>query len=255
VNGSALVLVYHAIEAGPAPLCMEPSLFHQHLETIDEIGARVVELDQLAVDLADGGSGDPSVAITFDDGAASVVENAAPLLLERGAPATMFCVAGHLGGRADWPSAPARMPALRLASPAAVRDLATERFRVGSHGMTHARLADARPPELRREIVDSKSVLEDAIGIPVSWFSYPYGSLPQGGGLTLVRGTYAGAAALGNRLARDGVDLWALPRVDAHYLRRPALLARVLLGDDRYLALRRAGARLRRLVYRDYVGV
>ncbi len=248
----AAVLTYHAIEPGPPPLCIEPSLFRRHLDVIGEAGARVVGLDRLAAELEAGGGAEPTVAITFDDGAASVAENAAPLLVERGLPATVFCVAGHLGGRSDWPSYPPWAPRLRLAGASALADLARNGLELGSHGMAHVPLALAASPELEREVVDSKAALEEATGAAATWFAYPYGSLPGGSRRALVERAYAGAAAGGNRAAGPGADRWALPRIDAHYLRRPSLLARAVRGGDAYLALRRAGARTRRLIRRDY---
>jgi peptidoglycan/xylan/chitin deacetylase (PgdA/CDA1 family) len=250
----AVVLTYHAIEPGPPPLCIEPSLFRHHLDTIGEAGARVVGLDRLVAELRSGGPAEPTVAITFDDGTASVAEEAAPLLAERRLPATVFCVARHLGGRSDWPSQPPWAPRLRLAGAPALADLARNGLELGSHGLTHAPLALLAPVELEREVTDSKAALEEATGAAVRWFAYPYGSLPGGIGRALVESAYAGAVIGGNRAASPAADGWAVPRVDAHYLRRPALLARALRGGDAYLAVRRVGVRARRLGRRDYVG-
>jgi hypothetical protein len=48
-------------------------------------------------------------------------------------------------------------------------------------------------------------------------------------------------------------DRLALPRVDAHYVRQPERLERLLAGSlGSYLRLRRVGAGTRRLVRRDY---
>jgi len=252
MSARRIVLTYHAIEVGRSPLCIEPSLFRRHLETIAEVGARVVSLDRLAAELRSGRPAEPTVAITFDDGAASVAHNAAPLLAERRFPATIFCVAAHLGGRTDCVSEPPSLPRMRLAGPSALAELARNGFELGSHGMTHVPLARAEGPSLEREVVDSKDALEQATGAAVRWFAYPYGSVPRD--RALVERTYAGAAAGGNRAATAAADPWAIPRIDAHYLRRVALLARALQGADGYLALRRAGARTRRLVRLDYVG-
>jgi peptidoglycan/xylan/chitin deacetylase (PgdA/CDA1 family) len=252
MSARRIVLTYHAIEVGRSPLCIEPSLFRGHLETIAEVGARVVSLDRLAAELRSGCPAEPTVAITFDDGAASVADNAAPLLAERRLPATVFCVAGHVGGRTDWLSEPASLPRVRLAGSSTLAGLARNGFELGSHGMTHLPLALAEASTLEREVVDSKDALEQATGAAVRWFAYPYGSAPRD--RALVERTYAGAVAGGNRAATAGADPWAIPRIDAHYLRRPALLARALRGADGYLALLRAGARTRRLVRLDYVG-
>ena len=252
MSARALVLVYHAIEPGPAPLCVEPSLFREHLDVIAEAPVRAVGLDQLADQLEAGGPVEPSVAITFDDGFASMVEQAAPMLAERDLPATVFCVAGHLGGLSDWATAPASAPRLRLAGAPELRDLAAGGVEVGSHGMSHLPLSRA-DEALEREIVESRASLEEATGAAVHWFAHPYGSLPGARGRALIERTYSGAVTSENRAADAGSDRWRIPRVDVHYLRRPALLRRTLEGGGSYLAVRRAGARVRRLIRSDFV--
>jgi hypothetical protein len=101
-------------------------------------------------------------------------------------------------------------------------------------------------------VVGSREALEDATGAPVRWFAYPYGPAPRHPVRALVERTYEGACGGGNRYVDAGADRFCLPRVDAHYLRRPSLLARTLEGGSRYLRLRRIGARARRLVRKDY---
>ncbi len=46
---------------------------------------------------------------------------------------------------------------------------------IGSHSMTHARLDKANPEEARREIVESKRLLEERLGVAVRHFAYPQG--------------------------------------------------------------------------------
>ena len=249
----ALVLAYHAVERGPAPLCIEPELFAEQLEVIVESGVRTLPLGRLADEVDAGGPESPSVAITFDDGCASVVERAVPLLRERGLPATVFCVAGHLGGHNDWPTEPPAAPRLRLASAAALSDAAGDGIELGSHGVSHLPLGLADAAALEREIVESRAMLEEATGAQVDWFAYPGGSWQGAASRELLRRTYSGAVAGGNAAARPGADRWAFPRVEMHYLRRPRRLRRALLGADAYLAVRRLGARARRFVRPDYV--
>src|SRR5262249_16377676 len=108
----ALVLTYHAIGAGPPPLFVEPSLLATHLDCVVESRATVLTVSRFAAALREGSLPERAVALTFDDGFANVHEEAAPLLAERGLTATVFCVAGHLGGRSDWPSQPPSAPRL-----------------------------------------------------------------------------------------------------------------------------------------------
>jgi len=253
MSARAVVLCYHAIETGPPPLCIEPGVLEAHLDVLLDAGVRVVELRELAGQLEGGGLAEPSVAITFDDGCASVFESAVPLLLGRGMPATVFCVADHLGGWNDWATEPASSPRLRLASAGALAEAARHPgIEIGSHGATHLPLGLADRSALEREVVGSRETLERATGGEVTWFAYPAGSGAGAAGRALVRRIYEGAADGGNRPARPGVDRWALPRIEMHYLRRPSALRRAVRGADPYLALRRAGGRARRLVHGDF---
>jgi len=113
-------------------------------------------------------------------------------------------------------------------------------------------LAGASARVLEREVAESRAVLEAAAGAPVRWFAYPYGVTPSPEGRAVVAQTYEAACANALQPVHPGTDLFALPRVDAHYLRRPALFRAALRGLDSYLHMRRAAARLRRVVRRDF---
>jgi peptidoglycan/xylan/chitin deacetylase (PgdA/CDA1 family) len=251
---SAVVLTYHAIDDGPPPLFVHPRVFRQHLDCLHELGVTTVTVSELADRLRAGDLGERTVAITFDDGFASVARTAAPLLAERDMRATVFCVAAHLGGENDWPTDPTQVPRRPLATAAELARLTHDGFEIGAHGMTHAPLHRARDEELHRELLDAKGVLEGEVGAPVRSLAYPYGLEPGEGGHALVREAYAAACSGKLRRVPIAASPHAIPRVDAHYVRRPALLRGVLRGHlDGYLAARRAGARARRLARRDYV--
>src|SRR5205085_1888546 len=158
-----------------------------------------------------------AVAITFDDGAASVASTAVPLLAERGLTATVFCVAGHLGGTSDWPTQPSAAPRLRLASAGELRGLVAAGFEIGSHGFRHAPLDTDDPAVLDRELRESRRVLEDAVGAEVRAFAYPYG-VHSRAARDLARETYAAACGTRLDLVRRGADRFDLPRVDAYYV-------------------------------------
>lgn len=249
----ALIITYHAIESGPPPLCVHPDLFRSHVETVLAAGARVVSISELVRELAAPTSGGRLVAFTFDDGFASVATAAAPILASRGLVGTVFCVAGHVGGANDWETGRNDFAA-PLLSGEQIRELVSAGLEIGSHGFAHRPAAELREDEAEEEIVGSRKALEILAGTEVRTFAYPYGALPSPAVRGLVDGTYD--AACTTRLAEvgDRPDLHALPRVDAHYLRRPELLHRAVSGSlGPYLAVRRLGARARRVVRPDYV--
>ena len=78
--------------------------FRAHLDVLDEVDACVLPLDAAVARLQAGTLPPRAVALTFDDGYASVLETAWPLLRERGLDATLFVVTGSLVGpmRFSW---------------------------------------------------------------------------------------------------------------------------------------------------------
>jgi peptidoglycan/xylan/chitin deacetylase (PgdA/CDA1 family) len=56
-----------------------------------------------------------------------------------------------------------------------VEGLAARGFGIGSHGMTHANLARCPLEEARREIVESRDLIQRRLGAPVTCFAYPFG--------------------------------------------------------------------------------
>ncbi|HWQ23042.1 MAG TPA: polysaccharide deacetylase family protein [Gaiellaceae bacterium] len=247
---SVLVLTYHEIGSGSGPLAVDPGLFREQLDRIVASGVPVLTVSELAGALRQDRLPQRGVALTFDDGAASVAVEAAPLLLERGLRATVFCVAGHLGGWNDWPSQPARFARFKLASAEALAELAQLGFEIGSHGLEHAPLPGIPAAHARREVVESRERIEQAVGAPVRSFAYPYG---LAGAEALVRETYSAACTTALTTVQAGADPYALPRVDVHYLRRKVVFARALDGSaGRYLQVRAFGARARRSLRRDH---
>jgi len=239
---TAVVLTYHAVENGPAPLCIEPDLFRAQLDCLVEVGAETLTISSLAAHLRGGTLSARAVAITFDDGCASVARTAAPLLAESGLTATVFCVASHVGGRNDWPTQPAGMPSLQLADADELAGLHEAGIEIGAHGVEHVPLDAVAVAE--RELRDGQAMLEAMVGAPVRSLAYPYGVVPAS---SLVAELYDAACTTRPAHVRPGSDPLSLPRVDVHYLRRPELFRRVVSGGlETYLRARGAVTAWRR---------
>lgn len=252
-SSRALILTYHAVEPGPKPLCVHPELFRRHVDLVVSSGARAVTVSELVRELAAPTGEERLVALTFDDGFASVAEHAVPLLVSRGLSATVFCVAGHIGGRNDWAgNSPGGLDS-PLVSAEQILALASSGIEIGSHGFAHTPATGAIGSDLERELVRSKEELEQLTGREVRSFAYPYGAPPSRAARKLVESTYAAACTTRMAFVEERPDVHALPRVDAHYVRRPRLLRLALGGSlGPYLALRRLGSGARRAVLTDY---
>jgi peptidoglycan/xylan/chitin deacetylase (PgdA/CDA1 family) len=117
------------------------------------------------------------VAVTFDDGLESVVENALPELKSRNIPSTMFIVVQSLGGFPCWmPDGPRSDPSQKVMSIEQLRHLSSDLVTVGSHTLTHPNLCQVDIAQARREICDSRTELQRILNIDVSLFSFPYGA-------------------------------------------------------------------------------
>lgn len=167
-----LILMYHRVsEVAENSLCVTPRRFAEQMAWLDHHGLRGVGVATL-IDAMRAGHHRGLVGITFDDGYANLVEGALPALLSHGFSATMFIVSGLLGRTNEWDAVPWRlMPAEQ------VRELAAAGIEIGSHSVTHLRLAGANTDQIKAEVSDSKASLSDLIGAPIRGFAYPYGSM------------------------------------------------------------------------------
>lgn len=253
MSAGPAIVAYHAVEPGPAPLCIPPELLRAQLDSVSELGITTITVRELAEGLTGGALPRRAVALTFDDAFASVARTAAPLLLERGQRATVFAVSGHLGATNDWPTNPVGAPRLPLASADELRALGEQGFEIGAHGVTHEPLGRSSVELVRRELLESRRDLEAATGAEVTTFAFPYGSEPDAAGRALLEQTYTAACGGGLRWVRPDSDPLSLPRIDAHYLRRPRAFRAAVLGvNSPYLTVRRTAARARRVVQADY---
>ena len=176
--GMPLVLMYHSVEpyqADPYLVTVSPPRFGQQMRWLARRGLRGVSMrDLLAARAAGAGKG--LVGLTFDDGYADFARHALPVLRRHGFGATVFVIAGRLGGDNAWdPEGPRK----RLMDAREVRDLAQAGIEIGSHGLRHVRLPAARDT-LAEEVGGSRRILQDITGQPVGGFCYPYGDLDAG---------------------------------------------------------------------------
>jgi peptidoglycan/xylan/chitin deacetylase (PgdA/CDA1 family) len=114
-----------------------------------------------------------TVAITFDDCYADNL-GAARLLHEHGLPATFFIPTQYVETtmRFPWDS---HLPPLPNLTWNDIRQMAAWGHDIGSHTVSHADFGTLNDDEARRELVESRAVLEVNLGRPVKWFAFPYG--------------------------------------------------------------------------------
>jgi peptidoglycan/xylan/chitin deacetylase (PgdA/CDA1 family) len=202
-----LILMYHRVaEVAENPLCVTPSRFAEQMAWLKQHGLRGVGVGTL-VDAMRAGRQRGLVGITFDDGYCNLVEAALPALLSHDFTATMFIVSGLLGGTNEWDEG----PVWPLMSADQVRELAAAGMEIGSHTITHPRLAGADADQLKVEVSDSRASLSDLIGAAIRGFAYPYGSMDTAAQHAVRDAGYDYACATITPISELG--LMALPRM------------------------------------------
>ncbi|MFC5727788.1 MULTISPECIES: polysaccharide deacetylase family protein [Nocardioides] len=151
--------------------------FRGHLDVLEEWGANILPLNDAVARLEAGTLPDRAVALTFDDGYASVAEHAWPELKKRGMPATLFAVSGYLDPSKTFPWDRHRddRETVRLMDPRALCDVADDGLDIGSHTVSHRWLRHLAPAEVAAELVISREELEGLLQRPVLSFAYPMG--------------------------------------------------------------------------------
>lgn len=115
--------------------------------------------DAIAAAVRDGST----VEITFDDGNASDVDEALPVLVERGLTASFYVCAGRIGQ-------PGYLDEQGLLQ------LQAAGMGIGSHGWDHVDLRAVSDADLVHETRDSQVRLAEVCGVPVTDFAVPFGS-------------------------------------------------------------------------------
>ena len=173
------ILMYHKVAPrNPKALVkghyVSPGTFGRHLRLLKVLGFDSVGLNNLFQ--PDAVLPRRPIVITFDDGYQNFFDQALPRLQHSGFVSTVFLVANQLGGTNAWDASLGDViePLMGIET---IRQAAAAGTEFGSHTLDHVNLKTAEKTEARRQIVESKAVLEEALRIPVETFCYPYGAM------------------------------------------------------------------------------
>jgi len=232
--------MYHAVEENRSVLSMAPAVFAWQMRWLHDNGLRVIPLSELVQRLHDGNPLPPrALAITFDDGFASVYTHAFPILQRYGFPATVFLVSGYIGDRNDWPGQPPSVPRRPLLTWEQIGLMGRQGIEFGAHGLSHARLDRLPRDQVERELLASRARIQEHVGHPVNLFAYPYGRYTDEA-LRIVSGVYLGACTARPGLVGPQSNPFALARIEVGYVEAPFLFRRLFSPMfTYYLGLRR----------------
>ncbi|MFI9149776.1 polysaccharide deacetylase family protein [Streptomyces sp. NPDC053367] len=189
------VAMYHSVadcSDDPYRITVTPERLDGQLAWLRRRGLTGVSITDLLTARARGESAG-LVGLTFDDGYADFVTAALPVLRRHRCNATLFVLPGRLGGDNAWDPLGPRKPLLTADG---IRRAAAEGVEIGSHGLTHIDLTRASDPELETEVGESRALLAELTGAPVSGFCYPYGAVDSRAVTAVAAAGYAYACAI-----------------------------------------------------------
>lgn len=172
-TGAIRIVFYHRIADDRDELAVTPRRFREQMRFLSDAGYRVIDVDTVGELLGRGEVPARTVGLCFDDGFRDIADDALPVLAGLGFRATVFVATEVIDGTAwfDWYE---NQPPV-LGWEAIARLDAEGTFRFGAHTATHPNLIGIDNDSARREIVDSRRVLEDRLGREVGSFCYPGG--------------------------------------------------------------------------------
>jgi peptidoglycan/xylan/chitin deacetylase (PgdA/CDA1 family) len=223
------VLLYHAVTDTPPPdqptFTVSPVRFAEHVAAMVASGRTALSISQLGAALrGEGKLPGSAFAVTFDDGFPDTLA-ATRLLSERGIASTVFIATGRLDG--DRPQLPAAVLAA-LADDSLVE--------LGAHTVSHPYLDEVSLSAARREIGESRRVLEQRSGRIVESFAYPHGAYDRAVRAAVADAGFLTGAAVKNAFSHPADDALAVARITIMRETSTEAVTRLLAGRGAPLA-------------------
>ena len=234
------VLMYHRVGAPRAgedrTYCITPAAFRAHMNALASAGYRAISTAEFVdwLDGVPGSIGSRSFVLTFDDGFSGLYDHARPVLRELGWPATVFLVAGMIGGDDSWAmAAHPTWPPSPLLDAAQIAAMSADGFSFHSHSLGHRSLGGLADSELEDEVAGSRARLQALLGGPIDFFAYPYGHHDERVVAAVKAAGYRAAFSVLSGFNRRDVDRYRIPRLDVFGTDTPRqLLRKIRLGTN-----------------------
>lgn len=132
------------------------------LRPLDDGEASVWLSEKKFVEFIEAARDRPELRITFDDGNASDIKYAMPLLIRNGIKAKFFVIAGRVGQKG-------------FLSSSDLVEMKRCGMEIGSHGMVHKPWRNLDDDAIKEEIYSAKARIEDLLGCEIHEAACPFG--------------------------------------------------------------------------------
>jgi len=203
------IILYHWIAVSPdegtnykSPYYVKPEVFDEEMKLLHDWGYTTITTELLIKAIAEGADLPPRpIIITFDDGHLNNYTTAFPIMKKYGFTGIVYIVGNYLG--AD-----------QYMNIDQIKEMAAAGWEVGSHSISHQDLTTLDPERQRYEIVESRTMLQNELGVPVLTIAYPFG-ISNSGVVDYARfAGYIGGMSLGFTYDQGVSNLYTMQRRD-----------------------------------------
>jgi peptidoglycan/xylan/chitin deacetylase (PgdA/CDA1 family) len=198
------IILYHWIAVSPinSQYYVRPDKFEEEMKLLHDWGYTSITAELLIKAITEGADLPARpILITFDDGHLNNYTTAFPIMYKYGFTGTLYIVSNYLGTD-------------NYMNADQIKDMAAMGWEVGSHSISHLDLTALDPYRQRQEIVDSRTRLESALGVPVLTIAYPFGISNPGVIDYAHFAGYIGGMSLGYTNDQGDSNLYTLQRRD-----------------------------------------
>ena len=200
------IMMYHSVDYEYHHLeesgnVVRPEYFRQHMEYLKKFKYNVIGVDELIEGIKSGRRfPHNNVVITFDDGYVDNYVYALPILKEYHYPFMLAIISDLIGkeGFLTWDQ---------------VKEMAQAGAIIVSHSRTHAYLPMVSREKQYDEIVNSKKIIEQKLGIRVKYFVYPIGGFTGDIKKIVKEAGYEAAFTTNRGYDRYNKDVYELDRI------------------------------------------
>ena len=234
---NVLILNYHSLDVGKrsAEYHVDPVYsvtqhdFEQQMALIKELKIPVVSLAEVVAHIHKHQRWHRHVVcITFDDGFLTDYEVAFPVLQKYNFPATFFITVQNQTSKERW---------------AQWREMAAAGFSLGSHTVSHPFLSMLPEAEMRRELVESKQIIEAETGTNVTFLAPPYGRYNRKLKRVAQESGYEALLTTNVGVNRYNADLFELKRWTVRRKTSLKAFRRMIMRNPRELRLKQMRSR------------
>lgn len=222
------ILLYHRIDTSPinSRYYVPPEKFEAQMKLLHDWGYTSITASMLIEAITEGAELPPRpFLLTIDDGNLDNYTNAFPIMKKYGFTGTLYLVGNYIGAE-------------NYMSVEQVLEMHNAGWEVGSHSLNHLDLTKIGSDRARDEVIRSKKVLEEMLGIPVLTFAYPFGAYNAAAMDYVKTAGYSGAMGASGYTPSQGLwNLYYLQRVEIKGSEDAKTFVRFLpwQGDPAYL--------------------